>query len=104
MPGNALQRGTCNGEPATGNAFAGDPIGGCEVTPAGFAAMTALLAAVAPLALILEGGYNLSATAAGVEVSRRSHLDPLPLHRRATATDLVQPSAVGHLAGSDTVA
>lgn len=47
---------------------AGDPIGGCEVTPAGFAAMTALLASVAPLALILEGGYNLSATASGVEV------------------------------------
>ena len=53
------------------------------MTPAGFAAMTALLAAVAPLALILEGGYNLSATAAGVEVSQRRDPDPPPRHRRA---------------------
>lgn len=36
------------------NADAGDPIGGCNVTPAGFAAMTGLLQAVAPIALVLE--------------------------------------------------
>ena len=35
---------------------AGDPIGGCAVTSAGFAAMAAMLASVAPLAIILEGG------------------------------------------------
>ncbi len=33
---------------------AGDPIGGCCVTSAGFAAMTGLLGSIAPLALILE--------------------------------------------------
>lgn len=58
--------------------LAGDPIGGCEVTPAGFAAMTALLASVAPLALILEGGYNLSATASGVEVRSAQTYPSLP--------------------------
>jgi Histone deacetylase domain len=35
-------------------ADAGDPIGGCNVTSAGFAAMTGLLQAVAPIALVLE--------------------------------------------------
>jgi hypothetical protein len=40
--------------------------------------MTALLAAVAPLALLLEGGYNLSATAAGTESSLRVLLGERP--------------------------
>ena len=38
------------------------------MTPEGFAHMTAQLQAVAPLAVLLEGGYNLAATAAGTEV------------------------------------
>lgn len=37
----------------------GDPIGQCRVTPEGFAHMTAMLKPVAPLVLLLEGGYNL---------------------------------------------
>lgn len=44
------------------DAAAGDPLGGCLVTPACFGHMTALLAPVAPLVLLLEGGYNLAAT------------------------------------------
>jgi hypothetical protein len=36
--------------------------GGTKLTAAGFAHMTALLRTVAPLALLLEGGYNLAAT------------------------------------------
>lgn len=33
--------------------------------------MTAMLGAVAPLAVLLEGGYNLRATAAGCEATLR---------------------------------
>ena len=33
--------------------------------------MTAMLSQVAPLAVILEGGYNLEATAGGVEATMR---------------------------------
>ena len=40
--------------------------------------MTALLGAVAPLAVILEGGYNLEATAAGVEATMRVLLGERP--------------------------
>ena len=38
-----------------------DPLGGCGVTPAGFAQMTHLLKSVAmgKLVLVLEGGYNV---------------------------------------------
>jgi len=49
-----------------------DPLGGMAVTPAGFGRMTAALMAMADrtasgrLALILEGGYDLGALAAGV--------------------------------------
>ena len=40
--------------------------------------MTALLAAIAPLAVVLEGGYNLSATAAGVAAVLRVLLGERP--------------------------
>ena len=36
------------------DAAAGDPMGGCCVTSAGFSQMTALMGTVAPLAVILE--------------------------------------------------
>lgn len=53
------------------------------MSSAGFGHMTALLAAAAPLAVILEGGYNLEATAAGVEATMRVLLGerpaPLPI-------------------------
>src|SRR5579871_6037544 len=47
------------------DAAAGDPIGGCEVTPAGYAHMTHMLMPLAEgkLVLTLEGGYNLESTA-----------------------------------------
>ena len=51
---------------------AGDPLGGMEVTPAGFGRMTASLLAMAErtasgrLALVLEGGYDLVALREGV--------------------------------------
>jgi hypothetical protein len=49
----------------------GAPARWCRLTPECYAHMTALLGAVAPLAVLLEGGYNLSATAAGCEASLR---------------------------------
>src|SRR5579871_3677179 len=47
------------------DAAAGDPIGGCEVTPACYAHMTHMLMPLAEgkLVLTLEGGYNLESTA-----------------------------------------
>lgn len=43
------------------DASAGDPLGGCDVSPAGFAHLTALLqgASRGKLVLVQEGGYNL---------------------------------------------
>ncbi|XP_074317228.1 histone deacetylase 15 isoform X2 [Silene latifolia] len=43
------------------DAARGDPLGGCDVTPAGYACMTHLLSTLAggKLLVILEGGYNL---------------------------------------------
>ena len=48
------------------DAAAGDPLGGGEVTPAGFAQLTHLLSSLAGgrLVLALEGGYDLEANAA----------------------------------------
>ncbi|EIE24210.1 histone deacetylase, partial [Coccomyxa subellipsoidea C-169] len=60
------------------DASAGDPIGGCRVTPEAYAHMTAMLGAVAPLAVLLEGGYNLTATAAGCEAVLRVLLGAKP--------------------------
>ena len=42
------------------DAACGDPLGGCLVTPAGYRAMTRLMANACPSVLmVLEGGYNL---------------------------------------------
>eukprot|EP00877_Chromochloris_zofingiensis_P011018 jgi/Chrzof1/616/Cz01g22160.t1 len=53
------------------DAAEGDPLGGCHVSPECYGHMTALLQPIAPLVLLLEGGYNLSATAASVESCMR---------------------------------
>lgn len=38
----------------------GDPLGGCRLSPEGYACMTKLLMSVCPrIVLALEGGYNL---------------------------------------------
>jgi histone deacetylase 6 len=54
--------------------------GQCHVTPACFGHLTALLRPVARLALLLEGGYNLEATAAGAEACLRALLGQRPRH------------------------
>merc|ERR1711920_246267 len=42
----------------------GDPLGGCSVTPGCYAQMTRMLQSVCPkIVLVLEGGYNIDATA-----------------------------------------
>ncbi|KAG2497934.1 hypothetical protein HYH03_004196 [Edaphochlamys debaryana] len=60
-------------------ALKGDPVGGCSCSPAVFAHLTHLLASVgAPVGLLLEGGYNLDATAAAVEGCARVLLGEAP--------------------------
>ncbi|PNG63498.1 Histone deacetylase 6, partial [Tetrabaena socialis] len=60
------------------DAVEGDPLGGCRVSPAAFGHFTALLAALAPSVLLLEGGYNLTATAAATEACVRVLLGEAP--------------------------
>jgi hypothetical protein len=73
------------------DAAQGDPIGGCDVTPACFGQLTGLLMGVAPVVLVLEGGYNLRATAEATEACVRvlagEPPEPLP--------EPLQPSGVG---------
>ncbi|KAJ9505124.1 hypothetical protein QJQ45_025423, partial [Haematococcus lacustris] len=45
------------------DAAEGDPLGECHVSPALYAHMTQMLLGIGPLVLLLEGGYNLAATA-----------------------------------------
>mmetsp|Transcript_9668 Transcript_9668/g.29296 ORF Transcript_9668/g.29296 Transcript_9668/m.29296 type:complete len:597 (-) Transcript_9668:192-1982(-) len=56
----------------------GDPIGQCRVTPEGFAHMTAMLKPIAPMVLLLEGGYNLQSTADSTEACLRVLLGEQP--------------------------
>nr|XP_024387376.1 histone deacetylase 15-like isoform X2 [Physcomitrium patens]XP_024387378.1 histone deacetylase 15-like isoform X2 [Physcomitrium patens] len=75
------------------DAASGDPLGGCDVTPEGYAQMTSLLSFLAAgrILVVLEGGYNLrsiSASAAAVmKVLRGSNPGPLP--------DNLQPTPAG---------
>jgi acetoin utilization deacetylase AcuC-like enzyme len=60
----------------------GDPLGDMQVTPTGFAGMTAALMAMADafcpgrLVFALEGGYNLSTLAGGVSAVLSTLVDP----------------------------
>ena len=46
------------------HSLAGDPLGGMDVTPQGYAAMTSAILSVCSRVLVsLEGGYNLSSIA-----------------------------------------
>lgn len=62
------------------DAAVGDPLGGCRVTPAGFAHMTHMLKTVAGgrLVLALEGGYNLRSVARSVENCARTLIGHAP--------------------------
>ena len=55
---------------------AGDPLGGCGITPAGYAQMTNLLMGLAggKVLAILEGGYNLKSISLSSEAVVRTLL------------------------------
>lgn len=55
------------------DAGAGDPLGGCDVTPRGFAQLAAMLKTLAGgrLVVCLEGGYNLDTVATSTEAVAR---------------------------------
>ncbi|XP_038604220.1 histone deacetylase 6 isoform X2 [Tachyglossus aculeatus] len=64
------------------DAARGDPLGGCQVTPEGYAHMTHLLMGLAGgrLVLVLEGGYNLSSISESMAMCTRTLLgDPPPV-------------------------
>lgn len=58
----------------------GDPLGGCRVTPAGYAHMTAMLSSLAhgKVVLALEGGYNLTCISRSMEACVRVMLGENP--------------------------
>jgi hypothetical protein len=62
----------------------GDPLGGCDLTPAGYAYMTHRLLSLARgrMVTVLEGGYNLRSISRGMEAVVRVMLGqaPPPLH------------------------
>eukprot|EP00939_MAST-03C_sp_MAST-3C-sp1_P003052 g3052.t1 len=63
------------------DAARGDPLGGCDVTPVGYAHMTAMLQTLASgrIVVALEGGYNLQIIAASAQAVVRTLLgDPIP--------------------------
>ncbi|WIA13662.1 hypothetical protein OEZ85_007224 [Tetradesmus obliquus] len=61
-----------------------DPLGHYRVHPECFGHLTALLRPLAPLGLLLEGGYNLAATAASAEACVRALLGERPAPLRGT--------------------
>uniref|UniRef100_A0A5F9DLC4 Protein deacetylase HDAC6 n=1 Tax=Oryctolagus cuniculus TaxID=9986 RepID=A0A5F9DLC4_RABIT len=64
------------------DAARGDPLGGCQVSPEGYAHLTHLLMGLAGgrIILILEGGYNLTSISESMAACTRSLLgDPPPM-------------------------
>lgn len=76
------------------DAAEGDPLGGCAVTPAGYAHMTSMLMQLAGgrIVLALEGGYNVRCIARSTEACLRVLLGgsppPLPSPEQAKAKSL----------------
>jgi histone deacetylase 6 len=62
------------------DAALGDPLGGCHITPSGYAEMTRMLTAVpgARVVFVLEGGYNLMSVSQSLEAVLRVLLDESP--------------------------
>ena len=81
----------------------GDPLGGCDISPTGFAHLTHSLMALAQgkCVLILEGGYNLSAISHSFAACTKILLgDPPPLlpsaHPRAPALRAIRSTKNAH--------
>jgi len=64
------------------DAVAGDPLGGCSVSPGCYGQLTRMLQRVCPkVVLVLEGGYNLEATAQCADACTRVLLgEDVPLY------------------------
>lgn len=62
------------------DAARGDPLGGCDLTPAGYAYMTSRLMSLAGgrMVVALEGGYNLTSISRGMEAVCRVLLGQAP--------------------------
>jgi len=76
------------------DAAKGDQLGGCKVTPEGYALMTHLLSPLAngKIILALEGGYNLTSIAYSMTLCTKALLgDPIP---RVSVNDEVDPVAL----------
>jgi hypothetical protein len=76
------------------DAAKGDPLGGCSVTPEGYAHMTHLLSSLAngKMILALEGGYNLTSIAYSMVMCTKALLgDPIP---SLTLNKKIHPSAL----------
>ncbi|XP_046383461.1 histone deacetylase 6 isoform X1 [Ischnura elegans] len=69
------------------DAAVGDPLGGCKVTPEGYAHMASWLSTLAngKIVIILEGGYNITSTSLSFVACTKALLgDPLPVLNVAT--------------------
>lgn len=75
------------------DAARGDPLGGCDVTPTGYACMTHMLNTFAggKLLVILEGGYNLRSISSSATAVIKVLLGERPEHQ----LDNVAPSGAG---------
>ncbi|KAH9609548.1 hypothetical protein KSS87_001349 [Heliosperma pusillum] len=75
------------------DAARGDPLGGCDVTPSGYACMTHLLSTLAggKLLVILEGGYNLRSISSSATAVIKVLLGETPDNQ----FDGVSPTAAG---------
>lgn len=73
--------------------------GGCKVTPEGYARLTSLLRRVAPLVMLLEGGYNLKSTAICTEACLKVLLGESHMQEQR----LAQPSPVAWLGIQETI-
>ncbi|KAL2652443.1 hypothetical protein R1flu_020571 [Riccia fluitans] len=84
------------------DAARGDPLGGCEVTPFGYAQMTSLLSSLSggKMLVVLEGGYNLRSISASAAAVIKVLLgdDPGPLPEN------IQPTEPGALSMFDVFA
>ena len=86
------------------DAAAGDPLGGCSITPAGYAHMTHALCGLADgkVVVCLEGGYNLRSISKSVDAVGRVLLGERPPRLRGGPASV--PSRVGIRAIKATIA
>lgn len=88
------------------DAAAGDPLGGCSLTPAGYAHLTAMLRTLANgrVVIALEGGYNLRSISTSMEACARTLLgEPLPLIQRKSEVSRSEVSDAGSVVSEASV-